>query len=350
MLAADHRWQWEEWCDRSGVARSRIPEAKAVAVEGFLRARERSEAVRRHGALLLDESSLVRQQAVASLGKREDPGALRVLLPLLEDPDPKMRFVTLRALGQIRSPEAVPGLFPFLDDGRKELRFAAAEALGNVRAVAAVRPLLGVLGDPDRNLRRAAAESLGNIGDPQAVAPLLLALEDDHWSVRCAAASALGRIRSGRAALPLMDRLADEDATVRRAALAALGEIGDPRATARLTEALADPGLLACALEALRRMGLAALSEIERAFPTCNQETRRILVDLVGKLEDRRACKLLLAALDDDSAEVRAEAAMAVGDGGFLDALRPLMTLKASDPSVDVRQAAAVALKKLAPR
>jgi 5-dehydro-2-deoxygluconokinase len=56
MLAADHRWQWEEWCDRSGVARSRIPEAKAAAVEGFLRARERSEAVRRHGALLLDES------------------------------------------------------------------------------------------------------------------------------------------------------------------------------------------------------------------------------------------------------------------------------------------------------
>jgi 5-dehydro-2-deoxygluconokinase len=56
MLAADHRWQWEEWCDRSGVPRSRIAEVKTVAVEGFLRARERSEAVRRHGALLLDES------------------------------------------------------------------------------------------------------------------------------------------------------------------------------------------------------------------------------------------------------------------------------------------------------
>jgi uncharacterized protein (DUF2336 family) len=33
-----------------------------------------------------------------------------------------------------------------------------------------------------------------------------------------------------------------------------------------------------------------------------------------------------------------------------MDALRPLMDLKASDPSPEVRQAAAAALKKLAPR
>ena len=35
---------------------------------------------------------------------------------------------------------------------------------------------------------------------------------------------------------------------------------------------------------------------------------------------------------------------------GFLEAVRPLTDLKASDPSLEVRQAAAVALKKLAPR
>ncbi len=41
MLAADHRWQLEEWCDANGVDRARIPEAKAAVAEGFLRARER---------------------------------------------------------------------------------------------------------------------------------------------------------------------------------------------------------------------------------------------------------------------------------------------------------------------
>lgn len=55
MLAADHRWQVEAWCDERGVDRARIPDLKAVVVEGFRLARARTPAVRRHGALLLDE-------------------------------------------------------------------------------------------------------------------------------------------------------------------------------------------------------------------------------------------------------------------------------------------------------
>ena len=73
-------------------------------------------------------------------------------------------------------------------------------------------------------------------------------------------------------------------------------------------------------------------------------------MNVVGRLDDRRARQLLLAALADDSAPVRAEAALCLGDGGLLDAVRPLMDLKASDPSPEVRRAATQALKKLAPR
>jgi HEAT repeat protein len=47
---------------------------------------------------------------------------------------------------------------------------------------------------------------------------------------------------------------------------------------------------------------------------------------------------------------VRADAAHALGDAGFREALRALMDIKASDPSPEVRQAAAAALTKLAPR
>ena len=89
---------------------------------------------------------------------------------------------------------------------------------------------------------------------------------------------------------------------------------------------------------------------MERAFPTATADVRRLLVDLVGRLEDRQGRRLLLSALADDSARVRAEAALALGDGGMLDAVRPLMDLKASDPSPEVRQAAALALTKLTPR
>ncbi len=54
MLAIDHRWQWEEWCDANSVDRSRIPAAKELAAEAFLDSRRRSTAVQASGALLVD--------------------------------------------------------------------------------------------------------------------------------------------------------------------------------------------------------------------------------------------------------------------------------------------------------
>src|SRR5262249_20932611 len=52
---ADHRWQWDEWCDAHGVSRERIADVKRIAYEGFLQAREQSAPVRDYGALLVDE-------------------------------------------------------------------------------------------------------------------------------------------------------------------------------------------------------------------------------------------------------------------------------------------------------
>ncbi|HVJ27854.1 MAG TPA: DUF2090 domain-containing protein [Vicinamibacterales bacterium] len=54
MLAIDHRWQWEEWCDANSVDRSRIPSVKDLAAEAFLESRRRSTAVQTSGALLVD--------------------------------------------------------------------------------------------------------------------------------------------------------------------------------------------------------------------------------------------------------------------------------------------------------
>ena len=64
MLASDHRWQWDEWCDGAGVPRTRIPEAKTLIFKAFRQARERSDDVRQYGALLLD--SMYGTSAVAA--------------------------------------------------------------------------------------------------------------------------------------------------------------------------------------------------------------------------------------------------------------------------------------------
>jgi len=55
MLAADHRWQWEEFCDKRSLPRERIREVKQLALDGFMLARTRSAAARDFGALLIDE-------------------------------------------------------------------------------------------------------------------------------------------------------------------------------------------------------------------------------------------------------------------------------------------------------
>src|SRR5215217_7888092 len=55
MLAADHRWQWEEWCDAHSTPRTRIPDVKRIAYDGFLRARDQSADIQQYGALLIDQ-------------------------------------------------------------------------------------------------------------------------------------------------------------------------------------------------------------------------------------------------------------------------------------------------------
>jgi 5-dehydro-2-deoxygluconokinase len=81
ILAADHRWQIEAWCDEHGVGRDRIPEIKALIVDAFRAARARNASVAAHGALLLDEQyagPLVRQargEGIAVATPAEKAGA-----------------------------------------------------------------------------------------------------------------------------------------------------------------------------------------------------------------------------------------------------------------------------------
>jgi 5-dehydro-2-deoxygluconokinase len=55
MLAADHRWQWEEFCDARSIPRTRITDVKRLALDAFLIARDTLPGVRAFGALLIDQ-------------------------------------------------------------------------------------------------------------------------------------------------------------------------------------------------------------------------------------------------------------------------------------------------------
>jgi 5-dehydro-2-deoxygluconokinase len=80
MLAADHRWQWEEWCDTHRVSRSRIPIAKRLAVDGLLAACRQSDEARQHAAFLVDhqygaaEAARAREEGITVGHPLERPG------------------------------------------------------------------------------------------------------------------------------------------------------------------------------------------------------------------------------------------------------------------------------------
>jgi 5-dehydro-2-deoxygluconokinase len=70
MLAGDHRWQWEQFCDERGIDRGRIPEVKGLIVDAFLEARRQSSEVAQSGSLLLDP-----QYSSAPIARARQAGA-----------------------------------------------------------------------------------------------------------------------------------------------------------------------------------------------------------------------------------------------------------------------------------
>jgi len=122
-------------------------------------------------------------------------------------------------------------------------------------------------------------------------------------------------IRCGRRAVPaLSEALRDADTCF--SAAYTLGKIGDPRAITPFIEALGDD----------------------------NPDVRRAAARGLGTIGDKRAIEPLIAALKD--MEVRVYAAGALGRLGDRRAIEPLLAALGDD-NPDVRQCAAVALKKL---
>jgi 5-dehydro-2-deoxygluconokinase len=90
MLAVDHRWQWEEFCDARALPRERIRDVKRIAYHGFARARELSPAARDFGALLIDEqySSAVIAEALKAGLTVGTPAEKAGAIPLAWATDP----------------------------------------------------------------------------------------------------------------------------------------------------------------------------------------------------------------------------------------------------------------------
>jgi HEAT repeat protein len=258
-------------------------------------------------------------------------------------------------LGLSGSGEAVRPLALALADG--ELRDDAVAALVAVGA-AAVEGLVALAPDLEGRLRADVYRLLPRLGPPAAdprVQPLLAgALGDEDADAASGAAYALGEL-GGRESLPHLSRALEREGEVARAAAAALGRLGgrhyDEVRMLVQTRGLDGPA----APHLCRVLGACGRAEdvpflraaLGGSSPAVRRAAAEALAQLPGTHEGDDA---LLFALADESAEVRAAAARALGahagpqSGRVIDAL----SRAARDAEVAVRGAAARAIGQVA--
>jgi HEAT repeat protein len=167
--------------------------------------------------------------------------------------------------------------------------------------------------------RAVAAYVLGDIGSREAVDPLLEALDDRNGDVRAATTRSLGKLRAPAAVAPILRLMVDARIPVSAGSLALL-EIGPP----------ALPGLLNLVAEGSEAERLAAM-------------------ELVIEMGDASHSRIFVDRLSDESSDVRARAARALGNLGAADAT---MELRRSlhDPNPSVRAASASSLGRIGDR
>jgi HEAT repeat protein len=276
---------------------------------------------------LIDRSAAAANKPIGDFREVYD-GALitqRYISILEKSKSWKKRAFAAEKLGQIGSPTALPTLLSIVRDVKNEdddVRGAALRALGRIRDARAVPFLIEALGYPDTWLPPRIGEILVSIGEP-AIPELQAELRENHSEhVRMWAAEILGWLQAASAAPALIDALSDINPEVRARSAAALGRIKDDRSVHRLLELLiSDPApfVRVKVSQALGAIGHPAV--IDYLITTLKDPEWWVRVRAVEALEKmgQSAVAGLLPALEDEDAEVRRRAAMALERIGYVE-------------------------------
>ncbi|WP_437915507.1 HEAT repeat domain-containing protein [Sorangium sp. So ce302] len=322
----------------------------------------------------------VRKATARALGELGDPRAVSALLLALQDASQDVRVEAVTALGRLRSDDATsaiadlvtasPGAAGAFPGARpsdsatssNDVREAALRALGRIGSDAAVKALLAALAKDNpaapRSAVRDALVSAGAAAVPALVAALAAA---PSANTAAGAALVLGELKA-REALPALARGMQRGVVPLRHGLRALGALGDPAALPGVLELLGD-GDPAVRAEAIR--AATALLDPARPDGRAVDPARALLVDpatapdeklalvqLLGRTGSPRAQAALLPLAKARSTPLRLAVIEALGAAraaGQLGAAVDAALLAAlDDESADVRLRAAIALSRVA--
>ena len=215
--------------------------------------------------------------------------------------------------------------------------------------------MIAGLGDPRGLLRRSFSDSLGSVG--QAAVPALCQAmrQSSQVTVRRAAAKTLTLIRDP-ASLPdlLSTFLSDTDSVVQGSTMGAMASMGEESIDAILSIIAAPDSTemqIGLANWALTLIGDRAPQVLRQAATSENANVRKASISALGSqiqaLETEEDKELLLNALSDPFAEIRAEAVTLLGKFDDAKIATPLLIPKLSDSDSWVRKNSALSLMKL---
>jgi bilin biosynthesis protein len=218
-----------------------------------------------------------------------------------------------------------------------------------------ISKMVAGLGDPRGLLRRSFSESLGSIGRVATPALCKAMLTSEQVTVRRAAAKTLTLI-GDTASLPdlLSAFLGDDDSVVQGSAMGAIAAMGE-QAVEPILSIIENPKStemqIGLANWALTIIGDRAPQALRQAAISKNDNVRKASISALGSqiqtldLEDDK--NLLINALSDSYAEIRAEAATLLGKLDDTKTAEPLLISLLSDPDIWVRKNSALSLMKL---
>jgi len=361
---------------RIGGTAARKALEKALGRGELLLTQAALEALNRLGAALpigviepLLTTPTLRAAALEALGRTGALPVLGVIGAALADPMRSTRDAAIRALAELyrrldpvgreavaaevaSHRDALPALTQALIEATLGTQRDAALLLGLFKRPEAARPLVLALGD--RDLRETAMQALAMIGAP-AAETLAACAPDLESELRADAYALLPRLgpaaSDARVQALLAEALDDEAAEAAAAAAGALGEVGDREALAPLLRAVdrwsgRDEAVAHAAADALGRLGARHYDEVRvlvqsRGLGGSDAPYLCRALGACGRADD---APLLKQALGADTPAVRRAAAEALAQLPPASDVDEALTFALADESADVRASAARAL------
>ncbi len=246
----------------------------------------------------------VRWRAIAAIAAPQSEKRIAAVTARLSHPIPRVRKHAANALKILSDERSAEALIGTLEDHNIEVVMAALSALSSLRIPALLAPMSSCLWHPEPRVRRCAVREIGNTRLKEAIPRLLSAIYDEEDGTVYAALFEL-TINSGIKELEvsdadmqrLLELLQHNDPNTRKCTANVLSHLPRLPVVPQLFEAASDP------VPAVRRNMVAALQRIP----------------------GDRGLFAVIEMLNDPVEEVRAQAAIEIGNRRDLRGIEPML-------------------------